>query len=63
MNKVVAFFKESYVEMTEHVTWSKFSELQNHTVLVLIASMIFALVIFLIDTAFDNGLKAFYNAF
>ena len=63
MNKIISFFKESYQEMTEHVTWTKYSELQNHSLLVLIASLIFAIVIGLMDVAFDKGLAEFYQSF
>ncbi len=63
MNKVFQFVKESKDEMVEHVTWTKYKELQSHTVLVLVASLIFALVIGLIDFIFDKGLNALYNSF
>lgn len=63
MNKVFQFLKESKDEMVEHVTWTKYKELQSHTVLVLVASLIFASVIALIDVAFDKGLSLFYNSF
>jgi preprotein translocase subunit SecE len=63
MNRVVAFLKESYDEMTNHVTWSKYSELNNNTVLVLVASLIFAILIGLTDKAFETGLDAFYRSF
>jgi preprotein translocase subunit SecE len=49
--------------MTEHVTWTKYSELQNNSILVLIASLIFALVIGLVDFLFDKGLDWFYKSF
>jgi preprotein translocase subunit SecE len=63
MNKVFQFLKESKDEMVEHVTWTKYKELQSHTVLVLVASLIFALLIFVVDFIFDNGLNYFYNSF
>ena len=63
MLKVKNFFKDSYVEMMQHVTWSPFRELQESSVLVLIASLIFALIIGLIDIVFKNGLDIFYTTF
>ncbi|MEH0157544.1 preprotein translocase subunit SecE [Limibacter armeniacum] len=63
MNKFVQFLRESYTEMTENVTWSSFSELQQSSILVLVSSLIFALVIGLADTAFNESLSAFYNSF
>jgi len=61
MTKLIDFFKESYNEMVHKVTWSKYSELQNSSVLVLVASLIFALFIGLIDLSFENLLKWYYN--
>jgi preprotein translocase subunit SecE len=63
MNKILDFFKDSYEEMTNHVTWPKYAELNNHTILVLVASLIFAILIGLTDKAFETGLKAFYQSF
>ncbi|MEP2027058.1 MAG: preprotein translocase subunit SecE [Reichenbachiella sp.] len=61
MTKLINFFKESYDEMVHKVTWSKYSELQSSSVLVLVASLIFAIFIGIIDFGFDNLLKWFYN--
>jgi preprotein translocase subunit SecE len=63
MKKIIDFLKESKTEMLEHVTWTKYSELQSHSILVLIASLIFALLIGLIDFVFEKGLDAFYQSF
>ena len=63
MNKLVAFVKESYDEMRTKVTWPKYAELQGSSILVLVASLIFALLIGVVDLAFENALKWFYNAF
>ena len=61
--KIVDFCKESYREMMENVTWTKFSDLQSHSILVLVGTLIFALVIGLIDLVFDKGLQIFYESF
>ncbi|MEO9804434.1 MAG: preprotein translocase subunit SecE [Reichenbachiella sp.] len=61
MTKLIDFFKESYDEMVHKVTWSKYSELQSSSILVLVASLIFAIFIGIIDFGFDNLLKWFYN--
>ena len=61
MTKLIEFFKESYNEMVHKVTWSKYSELQNSSILVLVASLIFAFFIGLIDLSFENLLKWYYN--
>lgn len=61
MAKVFEFFKESYVEMTEKVTWPTWAQLQNSAVVVLIASLIIAMVIFAMDKSASNLLELFYS--
>ena len=62
-NKLISLIKESYNEMRHHVTWSPFKELQQSSVLVLIASLIFALVIWAMDISIKGGLDMFYSTF
>ena len=45
------------------VTWPKFSFLQNSAVLVLVASLIFALFIGVVDLGFENIMTWFYDLF
>ncbi len=63
MEKIKTFLKESWEEITKEVTWPKMSELQSSTWLVLVASFIFAILVGLIDFAFENGLNLFYTSF
>ncbi|WP_337041466.1 preprotein translocase subunit SecE [Emticicia sp. 17c] len=56
------FFKNSWEEVTKEVTWPKWSELQSSATLVLIASIIFALVVGVIDFLIDSGLNLFYRS-
>jgi len=63
MEKLKAYINESWDEIKNKVTWSKYSELQSSALLVLIASAIFAFVIGLIDWVFKTGLSWFYNEF
>ncbi len=63
LKKFIDFCKDSYTEMTQHVTWSSYSELQESSILVLVASLIFAIVIGLMDFAFRTVLDAFYGSF
>ena len=63
MNRVAAFVKDSFKEVQTKVSWPSFTELQSSTVLVLVASLIFALVIGLVDTGFENALRLFYQSF
>lgn len=63
MDKVISFFREAYAELLHKVTWPKYADLQNSSVLVLVASMIFALMIGLFDLGFENAMKWFYKEF
>ncbi len=60
MNKVISFVRESYDEMMHKVSWPKYSDLQSSSVLVLVASLIFALLIGVMDLGFDNLMDWFY---
>ncbi|CCH56812.1 preprotein translocase, SecE subunit [Fibrisoma limi BUZ 3] len=63
MDKFISFLKYSWEEVQHNVTWPKFSDLQASSTLVLVASLIFALLVGLIDFVFENGLNAFYQSF
>ncbi|MDQ3289958.1 MAG: preprotein translocase subunit SecE [Bacteroidota bacterium] len=49
--------------MRHRVSWPKYSELQNSSVLVLIGSVVFAIVVGLMDFLYDSTLSWFYNQF
>ena len=63
MNNLTEFIRASYDEMVNKVTWSKYSSLQRSSLLVLIASLIFALLIGVMDLGFENAMTFIYNAF
>ncbi|RZS94663.1 preprotein translocase subunit SecE [Cecembia calidifontis] len=60
---IKSFVIESIDEMKNKVTWPSYSFLQNSAVLVIVASLIFALVIGVIDLGFENLMKWFYDLF
>ena len=61
MKKIINYFKESYYELTKKVSWPSWDKLQSSALLVMVASVIFALVILAIDTAFQYLMKAIYT--
>ncbi|MBT1710381.1 preprotein translocase subunit SecE [Fulvivirgaceae bacterium PWU5] len=61
MDKLKTYFAESWDEIKNKVTWSKYSELQSSAILVLVASTLFALVIGAIDWVFKTGLQIYYK--
>ena len=63
MNKLKNDIAESWDEIKNKVTWSKYSELQGSAILVLVASAIFALVIGAMDWVFKSGIQWFYREF
>jgi preprotein translocase subunit SecE len=61
MEKVKIYILDSIDEIRNKVSWPKFSELQSSAILVLVASLIFAIVIGLIDFSFKEALTWFYK--
>ena len=62
-SKITAYFRESYDELMHKVSWPTWSELQSSAIVVSIASLIIALVVFVMDEAFRNVLIQFYKLF
>lgn len=55
------YVKESYNELVHKVTWPTFAQLQNSMVVVMVASLIFAIVILAMDISFENIMEAIYR--
>lgn len=53
--------KESYNELVHKVSWPTRSELVNSTIVVMVASIIAALVIWLIDLVLDKVMTLLYG--
>ncbi len=49
MEAIRQYFKESYNELVNKVTWPTLGELQSTTIVVLIASLVIALIIYVMD--------------
>ena len=62
MANVSEYLKESYIELTQKVTWPTWRELQSSAVLVLVAAIIIALVIFGMDQIIGFLLNKFYSS-
>jgi len=61
--KIIQYFKESYAELMHKVTWPSWEELQGSAIVVMIASLIIALVIALMDLIFKNMMAFIYGLF
>jgi preprotein translocase subunit SecE len=57
------YIKESYDELMNKVSWPSWSELQSSSIVVAIATVIIALIIYIMDSAFSNLMKLFYGLF
>ena len=55
------YIKESYKELVEKVSWPTFAQLQSSTIVVMVASLIFALVVLVMDISFENIMEAIYR--
>jgi preprotein translocase subunit SecE len=62
-SKINAYLKESYDELMHKVSWPSWSELQGSAIVVSVASLIIALVVFMMDLAFRSMLVQFYKLF
>ncbi len=59
--KVVEYAKESYSELVEKVSWPSWSQLQSSAVVVMVASLIFAIVVMAMDISFETIMKTIYG--
>jgi preprotein translocase subunit SecE len=61
--KINTIIRESFNELIYKVSWPTWKELQNSAVIVMVASIIIALVIFAIDFIFEHGMRIIYSLF
>ncbi len=61
MSKIIAYIEDATDELVNKVSWPTWEELQNSAVVVLVASVIIALAIFVLDSAFSYIMKFIYS--
>jgi len=61
--KVIKYFNNAYNELVHKVSWPTWGELQSSSVVVMIASLIIAMVVFVMDYSFENILGFIYGMF
>ena len=61
--KIVDSIKASYQELVYKVTWPTRKELTSSAVLVLVASLILALIVWLMDFCFEHLMTFIYGLF
>lgn len=63
MNKVTTYFRESYKELLEKVSWPTWTQLQQSTIIVLIATLLITGIVWLMDLIAQSGLNVIYRLF
>ncbi|CDE87570.1 preprotein translocase SecE subunit [Prevotella sp. CAG:891] len=58
--KFTAYCKDSYDELSHRTTWPTRQELTHSAIVVLTASIVIALVVFLMDTVFESIMQLIY---
>lgn len=61
--KLKIYLEEVYKELVQKVSWPSWSELQSSAIVVMIASTIIALAIFVMDFGFKNMMDLIYSLF
>ena len=57
----MGYIKDSYKELVEKVTWPSFAQLQSSTIVVMIASLIFAIIVLAMDMSFESIMAGIYR--
>jgi len=63
MNKVTTYFRESYKELLEKVSWPSWTQLQQSTLIVLVATLLITGIVWAMDLVALSGLKLIYSFF
>ncbi|MFL5741789.1 MAG: preprotein translocase subunit SecE [Flavisolibacter sp.] len=61
MNKVSTYFRDSYKELMEKVTWPSWTQLQQSTMIVLAATLLITAIVWVMDFIASGGLNFIYK--
>ncbi|HRO86365.1 MAG TPA: preprotein translocase subunit SecE [Niabella sp.] len=61
MNKFLQHLKDSYKELVNKVTWPDWEQLQQSTMIVLVATIILAVILWLMDFIAGGALNFLYK--
>jgi preprotein translocase subunit SecE len=61
MNKIALYFRDSYKELMEKVSWPTWTQLQQSTMIVLVATLVITALVSLMDFAAGGALKFIYK--
>lgn len=63
MNKLGTYVRDSYEELVHKVSWPKWEQLQQSTMIVIGATIFITLIISLMDLVASNAMKFIYSLF
>ena len=63
MLKIKLYFQDVFNELIYKVSWPSWTDLQSSSIIVGIASLIIAFIIYLMDTTFSNLMNFIYSMF
>ncbi len=63
MSKIRLYLQDTVNELLHKVSWPTWAELQSSAIVVMIASLIIALIIFVMDSAFSGFMSTLYKMF
>jgi len=61
MRKLINNLKDTYVELVKKTTWPTWDKLMNSALLVMVATVIIALMLFVVDFAFQHLMTLIYT--
>ena len=61
MGSLVNYIRDSFEELRDHVKWTPLQELQKMTLVVVVFSVIFSLIIWLADTFLSEVFKIYFD--
>jgi preprotein translocase subunit SecE len=63
MNKIQTYFRDSYRELMEKVTWPTWQQLQQSTMIVLVATLVITAIVWVLDLGSSSVLKFIYSLY
>ena len=63
MNKISNYLRDSFRELTEKVTWPTWLQLQQSTVIVLVATVLITVIVWIMDVVSSSVLHFTYSLF
>jgi len=59
--KIVEYLSETYTELVHKVSWPTWKDLQSSALIAMIASLLIAMVVFVMDFGFENLMQVIYR--